>query len=301
MSAGDERRAANTLAMRSGRIVEVWQYGDPAGLPVFFFHGLIGSHHQASYIDEPARREGLRILAPNRPGVGRSQFVRRSSALEATPDVEDMAQALGLNEFSVIGISGGAPYALATLYRLGPRVRTATLISGVGPIRLAGALRGMRRSERIGLEIASWSPRLATREFQRWSESFKNDPDRFLRRFIAKLVPADQTLFRNTALYDLFVQDLRQVFVDGNGPENLAQEVRGFRRFHLPLESLPADRRVALWHGLSDDLVPPAMSYQMARRLPNCEAHFVPGGHFVAVEIAESIVMRLRRLLDPSS
>jgi pimeloyl-ACP methyl ester carboxylesterase len=141
---------------------------------------------------------------------------------------------------------------------------------------------------------------LAQREFQRWCESFKTDPDRFLERFIAKLVPADQILFRGEALRALFLEDLREVFVEGNGPENLAQEVRGFRNFHLPLEALPADRRVALWHGLSDDLVPPAMSYQMARRLPNCEAHFVPGGHFVAVAIAESIVMRLRRLLHPS-
>jgi pimeloyl-ACP methyl ester carboxylesterase len=279
-------------------MLEVRQYGDPAGLPAFFFHGLIGSHHQASYIDQPARELGLRIIAPNRPGVGRSDFTARRSPAEAITDVEDVALALGLGEFSVIGISGGAPYALAALHQLGSRVRTVTLISGMGPIRLPGALRGMRRSDRIGLEVATRFPRLARREFVRWSESFRSDPQRFLERFIAKLVPTDRRLFREGALYDLFLQDLRQVFLEGIGPDGLVQEVVGFRKFELPLGTLPADRRVCLWHGLSDDLVPPAMAFEMAWRLPCCEAHFVPGGHFVAVEIAGQIVMRLKELLD---
>ena len=301
MSALELPNAVNHFVTRSGRTLEVWQYGDPAGNPVFFFHGLIGSHHQAAYVDQPARQLGLRIIAPNRPGVGRSEFTVRKSALESVPDVEDLAHALRLGEFSVIGISGGAPYALAALNRLGPRVQTATLISAMGPIGLWGALSGMRPSDRIGLEIAAHFPRLAKREFARWAESFRTDPERFLERFIAKLVPPDQRLFRRGDLAGLFMQDLHQVFDNGNGPDGLAQEMRGFRNFWIPLRALPAERCVALWHGLADDLVPPAMAYQMARRMPNCEAHFVAGGHFVAVEVATRIMSRLRQLLDAAS
>ncbi len=92
-----------------GRKLEVREYGDPRGHPAFFFHGLIGSHHQASYVADEAKRAGLRLIAPNRPGVGESQFVERKTPLEAVPDVEELAEALRLDEFSVIGISGGAP------------------------------------------------------------------------------------------------------------------------------------------------------------------------------------------------
>jgi pimeloyl-ACP methyl ester carboxylesterase len=279
--------------------LEVWEYGDPGGHPAFFFHGLIGSHHQASFIAEQARRRGLRIIAPNRPGVGRSEFAGHRSLPEAVVDVEDVASALGLGEFSLIGISGGAPYVLAALSRFGRRVRTATLISGMGPSRLPGALSGMRQSDRIGLEIGSRHPALARRTFRRWSESFRADPARFLGRFIATLIPADRRLFQEGELSDLFLKDLQQVFIDGNGPEGLAQELVMFRHFRLPLEGLPADRRVTLWHGLSDVLVPPAMAWELARRIPNSEAHLVPGGHFVAVEIADRVVSRLlRQLLD---
>ncbi|HKI16604.1 MAG TPA: alpha/beta fold hydrolase, partial [Isosphaeraceae bacterium] len=141
--------ANNVIVVRSGRKLEVQEYGDPAGHPVFFFHGLIGSHHQASYVAEQAEREGLRIIAPNRPGVGRSEFVSRQSGLDAVDDIEDVASALEIDELSVIGISGGAPYALAASCRLGRRVRTVTIISGMGPIQLPGALHGMDRRRRL--------------------------------------------------------------------------------------------------------------------------------------------------------
>ena len=55
---------------------------------------------------------------------------------------------------------------------------------------------------------------------------------------------------------------------------------------------------MTLWHGLSDNIVPASMAWTMARTLPNGEAHFVPGGHFVAVDIAGQIMCRLRQLLD---
>ena len=98
-----------TVVVRQGRALEVREYGDPRGHPAFFFHGLIGSHHQASYVAEQAKRAGLRLIAPNRPGVGQSDFVERKTPLEAVGDVEDLAKALRIEEFSVIGISGGAP------------------------------------------------------------------------------------------------------------------------------------------------------------------------------------------------
>ena len=55
-----------TFTMRTSRLLEVCEYGDPVGRPIFFFHGLIGSHHQASYVADQARGRGLRIIAPNR-------------------------------------------------------------------------------------------------------------------------------------------------------------------------------------------------------------------------------------------
>jgi len=288
----------NLLAMRTGRKLEVREYGDDAGHPVFFFHGLIGSHHQASYISDHARQKRLRIIAPNRPGVGSSEFTERSSALDTADDVDDLARALQIDEFSLIGISGGSPYVLATLHRWARRIRTVTVISGMGPMRLSGALRGMDRRRRVVLEVGSRYPRLAERGFQNASDRFHADPNRFLDHLIATWSVADRKVFQRREIYDLFMKDLHQVFTEGNGPEGLAQELTIYRNYGFSLGDLPVDKRVTLWQGLSDNIVPPAMAWKMARALPNCEAHFVPGGHFMAVDFAGQIIARLSQLLD---
>ena len=75
----------NLFQMRTGRKLEVREYGDDAGHPAFFFHGLIGSQYQAAYIADQAREHGLRIIAPNRPGVGASEFIKRASRILSIP------------------------------------------------------------------------------------------------------------------------------------------------------------------------------------------------------------------------
>ena len=288
---------SNVVVVRSGRKLEVQEYGDRAGHPVLFFHGLIGSHHQASYVHEQARREGLRIIAPNRPGVGGSEFAARGSPLDAIDDVEDLAAALELDSFSVIGISGGTPYALAVLCRLGHRVRTVTIISGMGPMQLPGALNGMDPRRRLFLGAGSRYPQLARRTFQTAADRFRADPDRFLRSLMTTWSVPDQELFRRSEVFDLFLKDLHQVFTEGNGPEGMAQELSIYRNYGFSLGELPASHRVSLWHGLSDNIVPAAMAWKMVHALPNGEAHFVPGGHFMAIDAAGQIVARLSQML----
>ena len=58
------------LFMRDGRKLEVTEFGDRTGHPAFFFHGLIGSHHQAAYISEEAGRIGTSDHRPQPPRRG---------------------------------------------------------------------------------------------------------------------------------------------------------------------------------------------------------------------------------------
>jgi pimeloyl-ACP methyl ester carboxylesterase len=287
-----------TYTMRTGRLLEVREYGDPGGRPIFFFHGLIGSHYQASYVADQARASGLRIIAPNRPGVGESEFVERASVLEAVDDVEDLAVALRLDDFSVIGISGGAPYAFATLHRFAGRIRTVTILSGMGPSRLRGALQGMDRRRRLFFEIGSRSPRLARQAFEQAGARFRAEPSRFLKSLVRTWSAADRRLFEREDVFNLFLKDLEQVFDAPAGPTGLAQELRFYRNYGFAIENLPADKRVTLWQGLDDNITPPVMTWRLAQTLPNREAHFVPGGHFVAIEIASQVIDRLVRQLD---
>ena len=230
--------------------------------------------------------------------MGQSAFAPRKSPLEAVGDVEDVARNLQLDQFSVIGISGGTPYALACLHRLGNRIRTVTLISGMGPMRLPGALAGMDRRRRAALEIGSRYPTVAKRQCRKWADRFRAHPTRFLERLVATWPVTDRALFQRPEVFDLFLCDLHQVFTEGQGPETFAQELHLYRNYGFSLIDLPAEVRVTLWHGLDDSIVPPAMAWKMAQVIPNCEAHFVPGAHFVAIAISGQIIDRLRQQLD---
>ena len=288
----------DTITMKPARALEVHEYGDRRGHPAFFFHGLIGSHYQASYVADAARRAGLRIIAPNRPGVGQSEFVARQSPLEAVPDIEELAKALRLDEFSVIGISGGTPYALAVLYRLGERVRTTTVISGMGPAWLPGALQGMDRRRRLILAIGSRQPRVARKAFQQAGRRFLAHPERSLERLIKTWTGPDQEVFRRKEVFDLFLKDLEEVFSNEKGAESMAQELSLYRNYGFSLGDLPPDRRITIWHGLTDNIVPPTMAWKLVQALPNAEAHLLPGGHFMAIDAANQIIDRIGRQLD---
>jgi hypothetical protein len=168
----------------------------------------------------------------------------------------------------------------------------------MGPMRLPGALRGMDRRRRIALELGSRFPHLARRGFQKAKDQFRAEPEKLLDRLIKTWSVPDQVVFERKIVYDLFMQDLHQVFTVGAGPITLAHELALYRNYGVSLQDLPRDKRITLWHGLSDNIVPPEMACKMALTLPNCEAHLVAGGHFVAVDIAALIIIRLRQLLD---
>ena len=143
------------MITRSGRKLEVKEYGDAAGHPVFFFHGMIGSHYQASYIADQAEQEGCGSSPPTGPAWERRSSSNARARWKRSTTSRISRRPSGLDDFSVIGISGGTPYALATLLRLGPRVRTVTVISGMGPDAAAGCAR------RDGPPPAHWSSQSA--------------------------------------------------------------------------------------------------------------------------------------------
>src|SRR6476646_418058 len=92
------------------------EYGDPAGWPVIFCHGWPSSCTMAELTDAAAREVGVRIISPDRPGICGSSPARERGLLDWPPVVKRLADYLGLTDFRLLGISGGAPYAFATAW-----------------------------------------------------------------------------------------------------------------------------------------------------------------------------------------
>ena len=122
-----------TFRLPSGQVLRYREYGLADGEPVFFFHGWPGESHQGSLLHQAAQARGVRIIAPNRPGIGGSSRQPDRSLLDWPPMVAALADELKLDRFRVLGLSGGGPYALASAWALGPRVKSCATVCGALP------------------------------------------------------------------------------------------------------------------------------------------------------------------------
>src|SRR5437762_9430317 len=80
----------------TGRVVGVYDYGDRNGYPVFAFHGTPSCGAGFDWADEPATRLGLHVIAPDRPGVGRSSRQAGWTVADYAQEVGELADVLGI-------------------------------------------------------------------------------------------------------------------------------------------------------------------------------------------------------------
>lgn len=280
--------AGTTLALRDGRRLGLATFGQPDGLPCFYFHGHPGSRLEAGVAHDAAAEAGVRIVAPDRPGYGRSDFEPRRTILGWARDVEEAADLLGLERFSVLGASGGGPYALACGVALRERVRRIGLISSVGPYQAPGATRGLRWQNRIGFQMGARFPPLAGLAMRSMERNLRRDPERTLDAVIKTMSPTDAEIASRPEIRAMLRADLSEGFRQGSRGAALDVVLLG-RPWGFRLDAIPSP--VFLWQGEADALATPAMGRHLASQIPRCRATFYPGeGHLIAFEHIQEIV-----------
>src|SRR5699024_3010637 len=93
------------------------EFGIPHARPVVWLHGTPGGPRQIPVeAREFAERQNVRIIGIDRPGLGDSTAHVYANFREFVDDLEVVADSLGLDEMSVVGLSGGGPYTLAAAH-----------------------------------------------------------------------------------------------------------------------------------------------------------------------------------------
>ena len=128
-----ETTQIESIRLQDGRRLTYAEYGDPHGSPLFFLHGGNDSRLVGAIIDRSAFDLGIRIIAPDRPGYGRSDFQPGRTLLDWAADLAELAAALSIGRFAIAGHSGGGPHALAVAHALPERCAGVTLIASAGP------------------------------------------------------------------------------------------------------------------------------------------------------------------------
>jgi pimeloyl-ACP methyl ester carboxylesterase len=269
--------------LRDGRRLgyEEWRSGD--GFPILGFLGTQLS--RLAHLGEAPEAAGVRLVLVDRPGYGRSDFQPGRRLLDWPEDIAQLADALGIDQFAVFGMSGGGPHAAACGYALPDRVSTVGLVSSPGPVWDRPQLRYSLPPHRQPLvEVAAQDRDAAARQLlhdcRRQLEEVRNDHDH-----------------GDSAVNPEVRERLREATLEAaaRGPEGYAHDL--LLLFVSPWGFAPEEISVPtlIWHGDRDPAVPLDVARFFARTIPNGTLQVLPGeGHLILWSHAEAILGALR-------
>ncbi|KAI9790277.1 MAG: hypothetical protein M1816_005302 [Peltula sp. TS41687] len=109
----------------TGRVISFSEVGDSEGFAVFCCVGMGLTRYITAFYDELALTLRLRLITPDRPGVGESDPYPDGAGtpLGWPDDVYAICQAMKITKFSILAHSAGAIYALATALRMPQHIR----------------------------------------------------------------------------------------------------------------------------------------------------------------------------------
>ena len=267
------------LQLETGAQIAFNEYGDPNGAPVFFCHGWPSSRTMAELTDEAAKNLGVRIISPDRPGIRDSQFHPNRTLLDWPPLLDELAAHLEIDEFKILAISGGAPYAYVAAWAMPQRVERVAVVSGAPPLAELRERHGLLPIHRRMLALRDSRPALLRtlfhlmRPFARLKMPIRMRP--LLLRF---LQPCDANVLRDSKSFEVCFESARQAWRSSAAGVMTDAEIYA-KPWGFSLEEVHVP--VRLWHGKKDRTFSCALAEQVATRLPNCELHLVEGaGHY---------------------
>ena len=283
--------SAQVLQLSDGRRLGYAEYGAPDGRPLFFLHGTPGARLMARFAHPVALRHGIRLVAPERPGYGLSDFQPGRRIDQWPEDVAALADRLGLGRFALAGVSGGGPYVAACAHRWPERVDVAGIVSGVGPLDDPVIRAAFSAAQRRALGVVSKAPWAVRPLLALPVGVVRRRPLQALDLITPYEPPADRAVLARPEVRAAVVDDLREALRQGSRAVlddlRLFGEPWGFR-----LEDIKVP--VELWHGEQDAQVPVGVGRQVARRLPDCRARFLPdAAHLWLFDHCEEVLTTL--------
>ena len=267
------------VSLAGSRTIAVSEYGALTGEPVFFCHGWPSSRTMAELTDMAARELNLRIISPDRPGIRNSSLHPERKLLDWPPLLAELADKMQVNQFRILGISGGAPYTLAAAWAMPERVRAVTVVSGAPPLADLDNRSGLlvlyrwllffypRHRELLRYAFHAVRPLLSIKV-----------PFRFRPLLLKLLQPCDANVLRDIAAFEACFESQRQAWLAS--AEGLLVDAEIYARpwgFRLEEIAVP----VRLWHGKKDRSFHWTLADSLGKRIPNCATRLVEGeGHY---------------------
>ena len=263
------------IKLDNGKNIGCAFYGNPKKFPIFYFHGWPGSRLELKNI--PLNKNECNIIALERPGYGLSDPIKNFKILDWPKMVLEVADKLKLKKFSIIGVSGGAPFASACAYSINNnRLKSVAIVCGLAP----GKTKGMNQGK-VGLlmyygkkPIISWFL-LQLIRVRLLNSNLENSFLRWKRKI--PLPKSDLELFdvkRGVKLIKNFKEALKKGITGVHRDAKLYSEDWNFNLRKV-------NKKFFIWHGKSDYTVPSITTNYYKKELKNKEIFLKSKeGHF---------------------
>jgi pimeloyl-ACP methyl ester carboxylesterase len=248
----------DTIVLRDGRRLAYAEWGDAEGVPVFFFHGNPGSRLYCPD-EEVTASSRVCLVTADRPGVGRSDVLAGRTFADWPSDVSELAGALGIEQFAVVGWSAGGPYAAACAARIPDRL----LGVGIGACRAlaqfnvaenAAAHDELTADDRELFDLAQRDPdaaaTAAAEADEEWVRTLWDDPERWFSEL--RLPAIDQRRLEEPKRRRDFIEAMREGV--RQGPKAFAwEQIDTFLPWGFRLADIAIP--VHVFHGAQDTWV----------------------------------------------
>ncbi|NOK62058.1 MAG: alpha/beta hydrolase [Chloroflexi bacterium AL-W] len=274
------------------------RYGQPGGVPVFYFHGCPGSRLEGRPTHESAQSLGFDIFAVERPGCGFSEFASGYTTLDWVEDVAALADGFGFERFGIMGFSAGGFYVNACTFKMPERLLFAFDIGGWGPVGDEPALTAhLMPLDRFFLRRASSFGFMFRLPFSLIGLAARYMSDKGFAKALQSSMGADDRalIIGNDNMAHYFRALVKESFRQGNrGPADDA--IRCYRPWGFALSDI--DYPTHIWHGTDDRFANYALAeYKHAQNPRSTLVTLEKYGHLRMATIFEDILASARVIL----
>jgi pimeloyl-ACP methyl ester carboxylesterase len=266
-------------SLRDGRTLSYIEFGDPTGHPIFYAHGGPGSRLEGKLFHEEALCRNYRFIATDRPGMGESTYLPNRKLLDYPKDITELADALGIDKFGVMGWSGGGAHTTVCGYAIPKRLLFNISFAGYTNFaQMPGAEEYLEsKMDQVSVGLSKKHPRLFKIFFDILSVSEKLFPESTYKAVMKTLCESDQKIAAEQDFKDVFIESQVEAFRQGSQGVTSDAAVH-YVDWGFKLEEILFNLHV--FHGTEDHLVPLEFGQHVSKIVPNCELHIMKGeGH----------------------
>lgn len=274
--------SAGMLMLSDGRRMDYLVQGDPGGKPVLLLHNMpYGAVLPAAAV-QLARKRGLKIIAPFRPGHRDSDPLaiadREEYLDQVVRDMNELMVALSISKVKLLGNGGGSTYAIRFASTFPEKVSEILMITRA-PVWKGEWLQEMPPRQKLVSMLLKFAPKMA-RLFVWAILSYINKQKLYdYARTSVGESPADLKAIENPEFMQLFSSGITAGLKQGGEAYCRDWELM---EIDMTEEARKLPHKMHILHGADDRIVKPEFSRQFAKEVPGTTLEIVEGaGNFL--------------------